>query len=139
MKILFLYFIQFTAGIKQDFNLPTQLILYNNYYLLFILYLYFLFIISYLHLEKISLFNSIPYKYIYRNYTIHGHTWTSVKACFFHRGQSLHLHRIARWPEEEFSFRRHACRLCARNKIRSPGTERGPIKFAKLKSDYSGL
>lgn len=25
---------------------------------------------------------------------------------------------VARWPEEGFSSRRHACRLCARNKIR---------------------
>lgn len=32
---------------------------------------------------------------------------------------------LVRWPEE-FSFRRHACRLCARNKIRrSPGPRAG--------------
>jgi len=62
-----------------------------------------------------------------------------MKSYFFIRG-NRYFHRIVRWPEEEFSFRHHACRLCARNKIhRSPGTEHGPIKFAKLKSDYSGL
>lgn len=48
---------------------------------------------------------------------------------------------IVRWPEE-FSFRRLyvLCRLWVCNKIRrSLGAESRPIKFAKLKSNYSGL
>jgi len=39
---------------------------------------------------------------------------------------STHLYPLlVRWPEEKFSFRRHACRLCVRNKIQLRGRARG--------------
>lgn len=64
-----------------------------------------------------------------------------ILVCFSRRRKfAISIGALTHWPEEEFSFRRRACRLCARNKIRrSSGAERGPIKFAKLKSNYSGL
>lgn len=52
----------------------------------------------------------------------HNRADTSAKSlCAFPvEENSVYLHQraLTRYPEEGFSFRRHACRLCARNKIR---------------------
>jgi len=138
MKILFLWFIQFTADIKQDFNLSTRLWSYNNY--LTSLFSIYLFIILYLHLIKNCFVQQYSLEIHLLNYTRTVER-ASIKSCFFSSIVTSIVTFIGSYAgRKNFRFVGHACRLCARNKIRrSPGTEHGPIKFAKLKSDYSGL